>query len=58
MVIGNKVDLEEEGRVVERSQAEAYCKKDGNMSFIETSARENKNVEEAFAELASQAIKR
>ena len=58
MVIGNKVDLEEEGRVVERAQAEAYCKKDGKMSFIETSARENKNVEEAFAELASQAIKR
>ena len=45
MVIGNKIDLEEDGRVVERAQAEAYCKKDGNMSFLETSARENKNVE-------------
>lgn len=57
MVIGNKLDLEE-SRVVERTQAEAYCKKDGNMSFLETSARENQNVEAAFSELAAQAIKR
>lgn len=28
------------------------------MAFLETSAKDNKNVEEAFAELASQAIKR
>ena len=41
MVIGNKLDLEEENRVVERAQAEAYCKKDGNMNFMETSAKEN-----------------
>ena len=58
MVIGNKLDLEEENRVVERAQAEAYCKKDGNMSFMETSAKDNQNVEQAFAELAAQAIKR
>ena len=58
MVIGNKIDLEEESRVVEKAQAEAYCKKDGNMSFMETSARDNQNVEEAFAVLAGQAIKR
>ena len=49
MVVGNKLDLDEEGRVVEKSVAEAYCKKDGNMCFIETSARDNQNVEEAFA---------
>ena len=58
MVIGNKLDLEEENRVVERVQAEAYCKKDGKMAFMETSARDNLNVEQAFAELAAQAIKR
>ena len=58
MVIGNKLDLEEENRVVERAQAEAYCKKDGKMAFMETSAKDNLNVEQAFAELAAQAIKR
>ena len=58
MVVGNKLDLAEDGRVVEKAQAEAYCKKDGGMKFMETSARENQNVEKAFAELASQAIKR
>ena len=58
MVIGNKIDLEEEGRVVEIEQAEAYCKKNGNMSFLETSARESKNVEKAFYEIARLALKR
>ena len=58
MVIGNKTDLEEEGRIVETAQAQAYCKKNGNMSFLETSARESKNVEKAFFELASLALKR
>jgi len=53
MVVGNKVDLEEEGRVVEKAQAEAFCKKNGDMLFIETSARENMGVEEAFEKLAT-----
>ncbi len=41
MVIGNKLDRADDERVVEKAQAEAFCKKDGKMSFLETSAREN-----------------
>ena len=52
MVVGNKIDLEEEGRVVQKSAAEEFCRSEG-MEFLETSARENTNVEEAFKMLAT-----
>ena len=42
---------------MERSQAEEFCKREG-MEFLETSARDNINVEDAFAQLAQQALKR
>lgn len=58
MVIGNKLDLEEEERAVALSSAEEYCAKNGNMQFLETSARDNVNVEEAFRRLAAQALAR
>ena len=51
MVVGNKVDLEEDNRAVEKQQAQEFCQSEG-MEFIETSARENVNVEEAFKVLA------
>jgi hypothetical protein len=56
MVIGNKIDNEED-RNVEKEQAQEYAKREG-MEFLETSARENVNVEEAFKVLATQALKR
>ena len=58
MVIGNKLDLEDEERAVDREAAERYCTQEGNMAFIETSARDNVNVEEAFYRLATQALAR
>ena len=58
MVIGNKCDLEEESRAIQRAQAEEYCEKNGGLEFLETSARDNKNVEEAFYKLATKALKR
>lgn len=58
MVIGNKVDLQDEERAVDRETAEKYCTTDGNMEFVETSAKDNINVEEAFHRLAVQALNR
>lgn len=57
MVVGNKLDLAEDSRVIERATAEDFCKREG-MQLLETSARDNINVEEAFAQLAEQALKR
>lgn len=56
MVIGNKVDIEED-RVIEKETAQAYATREG-MEFMETSAKDNVNVEDAFKALASQALKR
>lgn len=56
MVIGNKLDIEED-RSVEKETAAEFAKQEG-MEFLETSAKDNVNVEEAFKILASQALKR
>ena len=58
MLIGNKIDLEEEARAVTKIQAEEWCQVNGNIDFLETSARDNKNIEEAFMKLAEKALKR
>ena len=56
MVLGNKCDLEEE-RQISKEQAEEFCQ-GINVNFIETSAKDNVNVEAAFVSLAEQALKR
>ncbi len=58
MVIGNKLDLEDEARAVSVDTAKQWCSQNGNIDFLETSASHNKNVEEAFHKLATQALKR
>ena len=58
MVIGNKLDLEEESRAISSDTAREWCKQNGNLTFIETSAKDNKNVEDAFIKLATQALRR
>ena len=58
MVIGNKLDLEEEGRAVSFNELEAFCEDNGGMGYMETSAKENMNVEQAFLQLAAKALKR
>ena len=57
MVVGNKLDMADEERSVDKQAAEDFCQREG-MQFIETSARDNVNVEEAFRLLATEALKR
>jgi len=52
--VGNKCDLEE-NRQVELSEADAMCEYFPELlSVLETSAKENKNIEEAFVTIASE----
>ncbi len=50
MLVGNKVDLEED-RQVTKEAGEKLAKKYKNCSFIETSAKLETNVTEAFVTL-------
>ena len=53
LVLGNKVDLDEQGlRKVSYNDAAKFCADNGNMIFYETSAKNNINVEKGFTELA------
>jgi small GTP-binding protein len=51
VVCGNKSDLP--GRTVNRQDAERFCA-DCNLTYFETSSKNNVNVTEAFTELAQQ----
>lgn len=54
MVIGNKSDLESQ-REVELAEAESLCEYVPELLYvIETSAKENKNIDDAFACLATE----
>ena len=57
LVIGNKVDLEEQ-RKVSTIDARKFCQQNGDMIFHEASAKDNVNVEIAFRELGGKAVKR
>jgi GTPase SAR1 family protein len=48
VLCGNKTDLESE-RQVKVEEGEALAKSWGKVSFVETSAKTNKNVNECFA---------
>ncbi|KAF7845975.1 hypothetical protein BT93_L5754 [Corymbia citriodora subsp. variegata] len=60
ILVGNKLDLAdhttnidgENKRAVTQAEAEEWCKKEGVMKYIETSAKSGQNVELAFQELA------
>ena len=57
MVIGNKNDLDEDKRAVNEDLAERYVKDLGpDIEHIQTSAKDNTNVEEAFTRLAKKAL--
>ena len=48
LVVGNKLDLEAASRQVAFKQLEKMCKENGEMLYVEASAKSNLNVEQAF----------
>ncbi|PRP80728.1 ras-related protein Rab-2A [Planoprotostelium fungivorum] len=56
MLIGNKCDLEEK-RVVQKEEGEKFAKENG-LFFIETSAKTDNNVDEAFVATAKEILER
>ncbi|EEB17857.1 rab9 and, putative [Pediculus humanus corporis] len=48
VIIGNKVDLVDEQRQISTEEAVSWCKNNGNLPYLETSAKESTNVENAF----------
>ena len=55
VVVGNKTDLE--GGQVTTKKALSWCQQQGNIPLFESSALSNKNVSEAFEEVARNALK-
>ena len=56
VVLGNKIDMGEERRMVSSKRASGYCAGRGGMPYFETSAKEAVNVEEAFQVIARNAL--
>lgn len=60
ILVGNKADLASQStnieggnkRAVTRQEAEEWCKKEGVMTYVETSAKSGEGVERAFLEVA------
>ena len=48
VVIGNKIDVEENKRMISSKRAMTFCQSKGNLPYFETSAKEALNVEQAF----------
>ena len=48
MVLGNKIDVEENKRMITSKKATTFCQSKGNIPYFETSAKEALNVEQAF----------
>lgn len=48
VVIGNKIDVEENKRMIASKRAMTFCQSKGNIPYFETSAKDAVNVEQAF----------
>ena len=57
VLIGNKIDLKDQ-RLISSSFAYEWCKTKKNMSYFETSVKEEINVDEAFKEGTMRAFRR
>ncbi|KIX08260.1 uncharacterized protein Z518_02916 [Rhinocladiella mackenziei CBS 650.93] len=56
VVLGNKIDMGEDRRMITQKRALAYCQSRGQMPYFETSAKESINVEQAFEVIARNAL--
>ena len=57
VIIGNKSDKKDERKVSE-NDIKQFCEKNPNFTYIETSAKDNINIEEAFIKMAKIAFER
>ena len=48
VVLGNKIDVEENKRMISSKRAMTFCHSKGGIPYFETSAKEAVNVEQAF----------
>ncbi|KAI3631674.1 hypothetical protein MIR68_010147 [Amoeboaphelidium protococcarum] len=61
LLLGNKVDVEEDKRAVTGKRAQAWCSAKGGdnpLPYYETSAKDGLNVEDAFVTIARNALAR
>ncbi|KAL9599751.1 MAG: hypothetical protein Q9219_003634 [cf. Caloplaca sp. 3 TL-2023] len=56
VVLGNKIDVEENKRMISAKRAMTFCASKGNIPYFETSAKEAVNVEQAFEIIARNAL--
>ncbi|KAJ5719434.1 Ras-related protein Rab7 [Penicillium malachiteum] len=56
VVIGNKIDVEENKRMISSKRAMTFCQSKGSIPYFETSAKEALNVEQAFEVIARSAL--
>ena len=56
MVLGNKIDVEENKRMISSKRAMTFCSNKGNIPYFETSAKEAVNVEQAFEGMSNSAV--
>ncbi|RKF58861.1 putative Ras-related protein Rab7 [Erysiphe neolycopersici] len=56
VVLGNKIDVEENKRVISSKRAMTFCQSKGAIPYFETSAKEALNVEQAFEVIARNAL--
>ena len=54
-VVGNKCDLADQRRI-RIEQALDFCRRNGDMQYIETSAKDNFNIEKMFTDLAGKVV--
>ncbi|KAL8739154.1 MAG: hypothetical protein Q9181_000183 [Wetmoreana brouardii] len=56
VVLGNKIDVEENKRMISAKRAMTFCSSKGGIPYFETSAKEALNVEQAFEVIAHNAL--
>ncbi|KAL8825417.1 MAG: hypothetical protein Q9170_007797 [Blastenia crenularia] len=56
VVLGNKIDVEENKRMISAKRAMTFCSSKSNIPYFETSAKEAVNVEQAFEIIARNAL--